>query len=77
MVVRKNNLLRVIAITAMGIDAETVSPAFNAKYTVAAPKMIPKTEPVTTALIVNSAILVSGAIKGWNCFSDIMMAVLV
>ena len=53
-----------MAITAMGIEADTVSPALSARYTVEAPKMIPNTEPVNTALMVNSAILVSGAIKG-------------
>ena len=55
MVVRRNFRPSVIATTAMGIDAETVSPALRARYTVAAPKMIPKAAPVSTDLTVNSA----------------------
>jgi hypothetical protein len=54
----------VIAITAIGIDAETVSPAFNARYTVDAPKMIPKIAPVKIDLTVNSAIFVSAGTNG-------------
>jgi hypothetical protein len=62
-----------MAITAMGIDAETVKPALSARYTVAAPKMIPKQAPVMTAFHVNSFITVSGAINGTNFFSDIII----
>ena len=70
MVVRRKSLLRAMAMTAMGIDADTVRPAFNARYTVEAPKMMPKAEPTSTALRVNSFIWVSEATKGWNFFSD-------
>jgi hypothetical protein len=59
--------------TAMGIDADTVNPALSAKYTVAAPNMIPKAAPVMTAFRVNSFITVSGAIKGTNFFSDMRL----
>ena len=54
----------VMAITAIGMEAETVSPAFNARYTVAAPKAIPKMLPMATALKVNSFICVSGLTNG-------------
>ena len=57
-------------ITAIGMEADTVSPAFSARYTVAAPKMTPKQAPVMTAFSVNSFITVSGAMKGMNFFSD-------
>ena len=64
MVVFKNFLPKVIANTAMGMDAETVSPAFKARYTVEAPKIIPKAAPVRIDLTVSSAIFVSGETKG-------------
>jgi hypothetical protein len=73
MVVLRNSLLKAIDITAMGIDAETVKPALRARYTVAAPNMIPKAAPVITAFRVNSFITVSGAMKGTNFFSDIWL----
>jgi hypothetical protein len=60
-----------MAITAIGIEAETVRPAFNARYTVEAPKMIPNKAPVRIDLTVNSAILVSAGTKGLNFVSDI------
>ena len=44
-----------IASTAIGIEADTVSPARSARYTVTAPKMTPKMAPSTIALRVNSA----------------------
>ena len=58
----------------MGMDAETVNPAFKARYTVDAPKMTPKILPVMIALMVNSFIFVSGETKGLNVFlsSDII-----
>ena len=58
----------------MGMDAETVSPAFNASYTVEAPKMIPKILPVIMAFTVNSFTFASGETKGLNVFlsSDIV-----
>src|SRR5262249_35496527 len=55
--------------TAMGTEAETVRPARNARYTVAAPKMIPNTDPSTTALSENSAISCSGGMYGRNAGS--------
>ena len=68
MVVFKNFRPRVIAITAMGMDAETVNPAFKARYTVEAPNMIPKILPVIIALTVNSLTFSSGATKGLKIF---------
>ena len=44
-----------IASTAIGIDAETVSPARSPRYTVDAPKITPKTTPMRMAFAVNSA----------------------
>ena len=44
-----------IASTAIGIDALTVSPARNPRYTVEAPKRSPNAAPSSTALTVNSA----------------------
>src|SRR6187549_1166977 len=66
MVVFKYFLPRVIAITAMGIDAVTVRPARSARYTVEAPNKMPKSEPNTKDLIVNSAIETPGATYGRN-----------
>jgi hypothetical protein len=50
--------------TAMGTEAETVRPALNARYTVAAPKMTPKSEPRMIALGVNSGISCDAGTKG-------------
>jgi hypothetical protein len=44
-----------MASTAMGMEAETVRPALSARYTVAAPKMMPKSTPMPMAFGVNSA----------------------
>src|SRR5438132_13085451 len=44
-----------IARTAIGIDALTVRPARRPRYTVDAPKSRPNSDPMTTALSVNSA----------------------
>src|SRR4051794_17384577 len=44
-----------IASTAIGIDALTVRPARRPRYTVDAPKSSPNSDPMTTALSVNSA----------------------
>ena len=57
-----------MAITAIGIDAETVSPAFKARYTVAAPKMTPKRLPNKMDFTVSSFIIVCGETKGRNAF---------
>jgi hypothetical protein len=66
MVVLRNFRPKVIAITAIGIEADTVRPAFSARYTVAAPNMIPKMAPVTIDFTVNSGIEVSAATNGLN-----------
>ncbi|OQA75682.1 MAG: hypothetical protein BWY32_03238 [bacterium ADurb.Bin243] len=50
--------------TAIGIEALTVRPIFNPRYTVAIPKMIPKMIPSMTDLNVNSAIFSCGATNG-------------
>src|ERR1700754_553737 len=70
MVVLKSFRPRVMASTAMGIEAETVSPAFKARNTVEAPNRIPKILPISRALKVSSFISVSGLTKGWNFFAD-------
>jgi hypothetical protein len=54
MLVFKNRLPMEMASTAMGMEAETVSPALSARYTFAAPKMTPKMQPKMTARAVNS-----------------------
>jgi hypothetical protein len=51
-----------MARTAIGIEAETVSPAFNARKTVAAPNKIPKNAPIIIDLRVNSGIDTDGEI---------------
>ena len=67
MVVPKKRLPKEIANTAMGMDADTVKPALSARYTVAAPKIIPNTAPKIMARIVNSLTLVTSAgIYGLN-----------
>jgi hypothetical protein len=71
MVVFKNFLPNVMAITAIGIEAVTVRPAFNARYTVEEPKRIPKREPNTIDFTVNSAILDSGETYGLKVLSSI------
>ena len=76
-VVLKNLLPIVIAITAMGIDALTVSPAFKARYTLAAPNKQPIIQPVTIAFKVNSFMFVSGETNGWNGFGSAINYVLV
>jgi hypothetical protein len=67
-VVLKNFLPSVMAITAMGIEAETVNPALRARYTVAAPKITPNKLPNKMDFTVSSAILLSGATKGLKVF---------
>ena len=65
-----SRLKTAIARTAIGIDADTVSPARKARYTVTAPKMIPKIDPRTTAFTVNSATSVREAgMNGVNALS--------
>ena len=56
-VVRRNFFPSEMAMTAMGMDADTVRPAFSARYTVLIPKMIPKSDPNKMAFMVNSATL--------------------
>src|SRR5712671_5515500 len=55
-----------IASTAIGIDALTVRPARSPRYTVEAPKINPKTTPMTIALAVNSAGDCVAGTYGWN-----------
>ena len=50
-----------MAMTATGIDAETVRPALRARYTVAAPNRMPIKAPIRIAFTVNSAIASPGA----------------
>jgi hypothetical protein len=47
-----------IAKTAIGMELTTVKPAFNPRYTVAAPKTIPKKAPSRMDFQVNSGIIV-------------------
>jgi hypothetical protein len=54
------------------MEADTVRPAFRARYTVEAPKRIPKMLPISRALKVNSFIWVSALRKGINFFSAII-----
>ena len=46
---------RVMARTATGIDAETVSPTLRTRYTDDAPKTMPSSAPMMTGAAVNSA----------------------
>src|SRR6516164_10680912 len=52
--------------TAIGIEAETVSPARNPTYTETAPNRIPKRAPRITALRLNSATVSSPGTNGRN-----------
>src|ERR687894_2090960 len=52
------------ASTAIGIEAETVSPILRARYTLEAAKTMPRRAPSTTARIVSSAGLCVGGTKG-------------
>src|SRR6185503_19793472 len=58
--------------TATGIEALTVMPTFNTRYSDDAPKIIPSTAPVMTARAVNSRITVAGEIKGSGIFAEDM-----
>jgi hypothetical protein len=55
------------------MEADTVKPAFSARYTVAAPKMMPKMLPNKMDLTVSSFILASGATKGRKLFCSDMI----
>src|SRR5678815_5389853 len=55
-----------IASTAMGIDALTVRPARNPRYTVDAPNSSPNSDPRTMARAVNSAGDCEALTYGWN-----------
>jgi hypothetical protein len=50
--------------TAMGIEAETVSPARKPTYTVTAPNKIPNNPPKKMALNVNSGLISSAGTYG-------------
>src|SRR5436190_7329990 len=65
-VVFRNFLPKEIASTAMGMEALAVSPALSARYTVEAPKMIPKMPPITMAFTVNSFTLSVAEMYGLN-----------
>ena len=58
---RPNALRMLMESTAMGIEAETVSPARKPTYTLTAPNSNPKSAPRITARIVNSIRLSSAA----------------
>src|SRR5204862_5632127 len=51
--------------TAMGTDADTVSPTFRTRYSDDAPKMMPRTPPVSTVGQVNSGGDSVGGTNGW------------
>src|SRR5689334_24112713 len=68
MVERPIRLKTAMANTAIGIEADTVKPARMARYTVAAPKMMPKITPKTMALIVNSGMTSDAGTNGSNFF---------
>ena len=57
-------LKKEIAKTAIGMDALTVNPTFNPKYTVATPKIIPRKIPGMMAFMVNSGSCCSAEING-------------
>src|SRR5215472_1023470 len=63
---RPNARRMLIESTAIGIDADTVSPARNPTYTVTAPKSSPKSAPRITARRVNSASDSSAGTYGLN-----------
>jgi hypothetical protein len=70
-VVFRNFLPSVMAITAMGIDAVTVNPAFSARYTVEHPNKIPNKDPTSTDFTVNSATFCSDETYGLKFLSSI------
>src|SRR5262245_47873917 len=55
-----------MASTAIGIEAETVSPALSARHTFAAPKMMPKIAPRTIAFRENSGNTCVAGTNGWK-----------
>jgi hypothetical protein len=62
----------------MGMDADTVIPTFKTRYIDDAAKTIPRMEPVSTAGMVNSLVLVSSAgMYGLNAFGFSSSAALV
>jgi hypothetical protein len=54
-----NNRNSVIESTATGIEADTVMPTFNTRYSDEAPKMIPSSTPMATAGQVSSGMTTS------------------
>src|SRR5574341_320481 len=62
-----------MASTAMGIEADTVSPARSARYTVEAPKISPKIAPRMMARRENSAGACDAGTNGWNGFAGAVM----
>jgi len=65
---------RVIEITATGIEALTVNPTFNARYSDEAPKRIPSSVPTITARNVNSRRTAWAGMKGTKPRADSAMA---
>jgi hypothetical protein len=55
---------RVMAMTATGIDALTVSPTFSTRYSDDAPKIMPSTVPMIRARQVSSGRLLEAGIYG-------------
>src|SRR5262249_53514097 len=60
----ENTRKRVIDSTAMGTEAETVSPTLSTRYSDEAPKMMPRTVPASTAGQVNSWGASDGGMNG-------------
>src|ERR1017187_3856497 len=61
----------VIAMTAIGIDADVVRPTFRPRQTEAAPKTIRRTDPSATARNVSSAGASEAGTQGWNAAEDV------
>src|SRR5579871_3889179 len=71
-VIWENNRNSVIDNTATGIDADTVNPTFNTRYSDDAPKIIPNIAPITTAGQVNSGTSTSSGTNGtWSGASSL------
>ncbi len=61
---------RVMEMTAIGTEAETVSPTRRARYTEEAPNTTPSSEPIRRALAVSSGSSCSAATKGLKGAGD-------
>ena len=65
-----------MAITAAGMEAETVIPTRSPKYAFAAPKITARSIPITIEVTVSSGVIFSAGIYGLNSLFSIFLCFL-